>query len=95
MKAFKTENSNHTFGPPPGKEDEILSLPCEVMEDEEGREVIRSVWVPTDEERKAISEGQNVLMDMWWIGAFPPVAIGVTDEQVIENTESGQGKVKA
>jgi hypothetical protein len=31
------------------------------------------VWVISDEERQMIANGANVQLDVWWIGAFPPV----------------------
>lgn len=84
MKGIKTENSNHNFGPPNGHEDSVDDLPCEWVEDEEGNRVVRSVWKISDEERQMIANGANILLDLWWIGAFPPVAVGVTDEKEIE-----------
>jgi hypothetical protein len=43
--------------------------------------VIASVWEPSDEERKAIAEGENVRLLVWAIrGTQQPVAIDTTDE---------------
>ena len=83
MRAVKTKNSNHNFGPPHGRADDVDNLPCEITE-RDGDQVVRSVWVPSDEERKAIAEGMNIELDVWWIGAFAPVSINVTDEQKVD-----------
>lgn len=91
MKAVRTENSNHDFGPPDGKEDEILNLPCQLIVDDGGEvKVVRSVWVISDEEREYIANGGNIELDVYWIGAFPPVSVNVTDEKVlVEETANG------
>lgn len=92
MKAVKTRNSNHNFGPPPGLEDYVIDLPCQTMSSMDAYgygkgSVIFSVWEPTDEERKAISEGANVRLGVGWTGTFPPVSIGITDEERIEDDD--------
>jgi hypothetical protein len=84
MKAVKTVNSNHNFGPPPGQEEIIGSLDCEIEEgvaDFGGGRVIWSVWEPNDIERRAIANGQNIKLGVGWIGGFPPVVIRITDER--------------
>lgn len=86
MRAVKTEKSNHNFGPPSGHEDTVGDLPCEWDKDDpygNGTEVIWSVWVPSEGERAAIANGQNVKLGVGWIGGFPPVSMTVTDEAVI------------
>lgn len=85
MRAVKTENSNHNFGPPEGTpEGEILDLPCEWVEDpNNGNRVVRSVWQISENERQMIANGANIQLDVWWIGAFPPVVMSVTDEKVL------------
>jgi hypothetical protein len=80
VRPVKTANSNHNFGPPAGCERGIGDLPCQRL-DVDGTPTIRSVWEPGDVERAAIAEGANVELDVAWIGAFPPVALNVTDEQ--------------
>lgn len=79
MTPIETEASNHNFGPPPGQEEHIGDLPCEIVETDQGR-YIYSVWEPTDAERQAIANGQNVRLGVGWIGSFPPVSLGVTHE---------------
>lgn len=86
MFARKTVKSNHDFGPPPGQEDLVGNLPCEWDKSDPygtGADVIWSVWEPTEGERAAIANGQNVKLGVAWIGSFPPVSMTVTDEEVI------------
>jgi hypothetical protein len=87
MKAIKTEHSNHNFGPPKGQEDVITDLPCEIEDDVPGYargRVIWSVWEPSEGERRAIANGQNIKLGVGWIGGFPPVSVGVTAETKVE-----------
>lgn len=87
MNVVKTKNSNHNFGPPPGQEDSIGDLPCQIEDDVPGfggGRVIWSVWEPTKEERRAIANGQNVRLGVGWIGGFPPVSVGITHEERAE-----------
>lgn len=84
MKAVKTENSDHNFGPPEGTpEGEILDLPCQKIMDGDKVDAIRSVWEISDDERKMIANGANIELDVWWIGAFPPVRLRVTGEKAV------------
>lgn len=83
MLPVKTEHSNHNFGPPEGKEDEIGNLPCQVVENADGSKTIFSVWKPNQAERDAIARGQNIRLGVDWIGGFPPISLGVTFEEVI------------
>ncbi len=78
MKPIKTKETNHSFGPPPGKEDLIGNLPCSVQEVEDLGVFIYSVYKPTDEERQAIADGWNIRLGVGWIGSFPPVSVGIT-----------------
>jgi hypothetical protein len=87
VRAVKTENSNHNFGPPRGQEELITDLPCEIEDDVPGYgpgRVIWSVWEPTEGERAAIANGHYVRLGVGWIGAFPPVSVGVTDEKKVD-----------
>lgn len=79
MKPVATAQTNHTFGPPSGKEDEIGSLPGYWEETEHGR-FFYAVYELNDEDRKAISNGYNIRLGVGWIGGFPPVSLGVTHE---------------
>jgi hypothetical protein len=83
MRAVKTATSNHNFGPPSGKSDEIGDLPCEWREAHYGGKAVYSTWVPTDGERKAIAAGQNIEIGIGWIGAMPPISISLTPAQEI------------
>lgn len=81
MKPIKTVNSNHNFGPPPNVTDgSIGDLPCQVVDERDYREIV-SVWELTDMERQAIANGYNIRLGVGWIGAFPPVSLGVTHEK--------------
>jgi hypothetical protein len=87
MRVIKTENTNHNFGPPPGQEDVIGDLPCQTVSTREAwghgnGTVIFSVWQPTPEERRAICNGSNIRLGVGWLGTFPPVSVGITDEKV-------------
>jgi hypothetical protein len=74
MKPRRTILSNAVFSLPGGNEDNDLW----VMRDEhaDGSPLVRSCWVPDDEERKAIADGANIELIVWGAG-HPPVAMGV------------------
>lgn len=76
MKPRRTHRSDTVFRLPGGTEDNDLWVERRV--DESNFPVLESVWEPTDEERAAIAEGQNVYLLVWG-GGHPPVALGVTD----------------
>lgn len=77
MKPRRTHNSNSVFRLAGGTEDNDLWV--EKVEDTEGNPCMRSVWVPTDEERAAVAAGANVYLIVWGTGT-PPLAMGATDE---------------
>jgi hypothetical protein len=80
MRAIKTENTPENLGPPPGTpEGEILDLPFR-WDNQYGYKEVVSVWRLTEAERDAIANGCNVELGVGWIGAFPPVRLGVTHE---------------
>jgi len=79
VKPIKTARSNHNFGPPAGHEGSIGDLPCQRLT-EENIPWIRSVWQPSEDERRAIADGANIELDVAWIGGFPPVSLNVSDE---------------
>jgi hypothetical protein len=74
VKPRRTVYSNAVFSLPGGNEDNDLWL----MRDEhtDGSPLLRSCWVPTDEERKKIAEGANIELIVWG-GGRPPVSMGV------------------
>jgi hypothetical protein len=73
VKPRRTHYSNQVFRLMGGTEDNDLWL----MRDEQGgTPLLRSCWVPTDEERTAIAEGSNIELIVWG-GGHPPVAMGV------------------
>lgn len=76
MKPRRTHNSNKVFKLPGGTEDNDLWI--EVKEDEEHYIVLASTWVPTDEERERIANGENIELMVWGQG-HPPVAMRLTD----------------
>jgi hypothetical protein len=81
MKPVKTENSNHNFGPPHGKEGEIGDLPCQRVDHDDGTRTYFSTWELNDADRQAIANGENLQLGVAWIGAFPPISLGITHEK--------------
>ena len=73
----RTIHSTKVYRLPGGNEDNDLWT--YEVDDNESQPVTCSVWVPTNEERQKIAEGQNVRL-MIWSRAIPPVALDVTDE---------------
>ena len=78
MRPRRTHFTNRVLELPGGNEDNALWYYAE--QTDEGQTVICSVWEPSPEERAAIARGENVRLLVWWNGAFPPVAIDLTDE---------------
>jgi hypothetical protein len=76
MRPRRTHFSNTVFRLEGGNEDNDLWV--ERSNSEEGP-TIRSVWEPTDDERRRIAEGENIYLVVWGTGT-PPVALGVIDE---------------
>jgi hypothetical protein len=74
MKARRTHLSNQVFQLPGGNEDNDLWVYLDQHQD--GSPLIRSTWVPTDEERARIAAGENIELIVWGPG-HPPVAMGV------------------
>lgn len=79
MKPIETSLTTTSIGPPPGKKDEIGSLPGRWEETEHGQ-FFYAVYELSDEDRKAIANGYNIRLGVGWIGGFPPVSLGVTHE---------------
>jgi hypothetical protein len=79
VKPIKTLSSNHNFGPPLGQEETI------------GYREVVSVWELSPAERQAIANGQNIRLGVGWIGAFPPVSLGVTHEVALFEPEDVTG----
>jgi|KBSMisStaDraftv2_1062788.scaffolds.fasta_scaffold588038_2 hypothetical protein len=86
MKPRRTHNTNRILRLPGGTEDNDLWFYAQ--EDHDGAPVICSVWQPTDAEREAIANGENVRLLIWWNGHFPPVAMDITDEPLGKPPES-------
>ena len=86
MRPIETTETNYNLGPPPGKEDEIGSLPCFKDNDENGT-VFYSVWEPSEGEREAIAKGGNIRLGVYWIGGFPPVSLGLTHLEEVAKDE--------
>jgi hypothetical protein len=74
VKPRRTVYSNQVFRLPGGTEDNDLWVQLDHHVD--GSPLIRSTWVPTDEEREAIARGSNIELTVWGSG-HPPVAMGV------------------
>lgn len=68
----KIRRSNKIFRAPEGMDN------CEDLSVIDDGERLMSEWIPTDEERKAIAEGKNVLLSVWGQG-MPPISIEVLD----------------
>lgn len=79
MRSRRTVNTDHVFRLPDGTEDNDLFVYR--VEDDSGHSIIASVWVPTDKEREAIANGENIRLLVWGTG-HPPVAMDLTDEQL-------------
>lgn len=77
MRPRRTPSSNKVFRLVGGTEDNDLWVRLDV--DEHEQPVICSTWEPTDEERQAIAEGENVELIVWGRGT-PPVALRTTPE---------------
>lgn len=76
MKPSRTHNSNVVFRLPGGNENNDL---WGERQTHDLGDAIRSVWVPTPEERERIANGENIALTIWGY-IQPPVAISVTDE---------------
>lgn len=76
MKPRRTHHSNQVFRLPGGTEDNDLWVERTTSEADP---CLRSVWEPTDDERRRIAAGENVYLVVWGTGT-PPVAMGVTDD---------------
>lgn len=74
MKPRRTPKSNTVLHLASGTEDNDLW--AERCNDVDGDPCIRSVWQPSDGERKLIAEGAQVYLIVWG-DMHPPVAIGV------------------
>lgn len=91
MRARRTERTDKVLHLPGGTEDNDLWFYVEVVEDKVMGvvPVINSVWVPSDEERKAIAEGANIRL-MTFSNEHPPVSIDVTHERIGRASTGGE-----
>lgn len=71
----RTHASNRVYRLAGGNEDNDLWV--HETADDQDTTVISSVWVPTDEQRERIANGENIELAVW--GGQPPVSLGVTD----------------
>lgn len=86
MRAMRVASTNFTFNAPPGEEDRIYDLPCEIREESgraDGERRVYATFVLEDWEREAIAAGQNIELGVTWIGGFPPVSLAVTPAQPV------------
>lgn len=74
MRSRRTWFSNCVFRLPGGTEDNDLFV--NQGHDGDGVPIIRSVWVPTEEERLALAAGAAVELVLWGT-VQPPVAMNV------------------
>lgn len=77
MRPRRTPQSNSVFRLPGGTEDNDLWVEKGQID---GEAVIRSLWVPTEEERRAIAEGANLELVTWGAGT-PPVSLATTGKR--------------
>jgi hypothetical protein len=77
MNPSRTHFTNRVFTLPGGTEKNDLWVYD--VPDTSGNKIVASVWVPTDEERQKIAEGENIRL-LIWAYRIPPVAIDLTDE---------------
>jgi hypothetical protein len=85
MKPIKTERFDGVYGAPKNFEEEIGGLPYYRVANEyfEVSEIF-SVWEPTEEERRKIFEGSNILISQ--LGEpIRPMAVELTDLKRIED----------
>lgn len=90
MRARRTERTDKVLRLPGGTEDNDLWFYIETFDDEVLGVVpaICSVWVPSDEERKAIAEGQNIRLIVF-ADHFNPTTIDITDERIGGSASTG------
>ena len=89
MLPIRTEKTTDTLAGPSGQPS-VQDLPIDRTTVEsgplEGAVVLYSVWEPSEEERKLISEGAYVLLGIYAPG-HPVVSVGVTTERKVEGGE--------
>jgi hypothetical protein len=76
MKPRRTHFTNKVFRLSGGTEDNDLW--AYIQRDDQGTPIVCSVWVPTEEERERIANGENIRLCVW--GGQPPVVLDLTDE---------------
>ncbi len=81
MRPVITSETNHNFGPPPGKEGEIGDLPCAHPVDTPHGRFTYAVYELDTYDRQAIANGYNIRIGVGWIGGFPPISLSVTHLQ--------------
>jgi len=76
MRPVQTEASNVRLSLPNDTTGDG-DLPAERCVDQDGRQLIETVWRPSPEERELLTSGADVTLRVWGAG-HPPVSIGVT-----------------
>jgi hypothetical protein len=89
MKPRRTHNSNGVFHLQDGNEDNDLWIEQVVHSDK--TVTLESVWEPTEEERRAIAEGANIRLIVWWTGGLPPTALETTTVPLGKPPDSPNG----
>lgn len=84
MRPRRTPYSNQVFRLAGGTEDNDLWVERTTSA---GEPIIRSVWELDADERRKVAEGHNIYLIVWGNGT-PPVALGVTDDEL------GRGSVR-
>lgn len=74
MKTVRTLDTNFTFKLEGGTEEN--DLPVIAAKDAENRTCMVSIWEPDEEERKRITDGEDVRLVVWG-KQHPPVAVEV------------------
>lgn len=88
MRPIRTVETNHNFGPPRGKEGEIGDLPCAFPVETDHGPFVYAVYELSDDDRKAIANGWNIRVGIGWLGAFPPISLGVTHLERQDDAEA-------
>lgn len=84
MKSRRTIHSTRTLELRGGNEDNSLWIYDAPVE--QGGTAICSVWVPTDEERERIANGENIRLIVFATNTYP-LAMDITDEPLGKSIE--------
>lgn len=89
MKPAHTEHTNRTYKLRGGTDEN--DLPTYQHFTQSGHLITSSVWVPTDAQRKAIADGENIRLNIFG-NRIAPCAIDTTDEQITRMVPDGSDR---